>query len=170
MKNSSLGILLRTCFSKLINDFHVNFNQRLNIFVTTQCFCTVIRMLTICPTAVFVLGVFAGKGLLSSTPIRFLPPCSSGRLKPSELRSRKRNSMFVCFVRWFNWASDVMLCHICIHDVSCLQSLFRQQLKILQQTRVVQNQKLKKVRELYEMFVKVISSIFLMTGVIMWYY
>ncbi|XP_056272134.1 synaptonemal complex protein 3 [Pseudoliparis swirei] len=36
-----------------------------------------------------------------------------------------------------------------------LNSLFRQQQKILQQARVVQNQKLKTVRELYEQFVKV---------------
>ncbi|XP_018515673.1 synaptonemal complex protein 3 [Lates calcarifer] len=35
-----------------------------------------------------------------------------------------------------------------------LTSLFRQQQKILQQARVVQNQKLKTVRELYEQFVK----------------
>ncbi|XP_034391964.1 synaptonemal complex protein 3 isoform X6 [Cyclopterus lumpus] len=35
-----------------------------------------------------------------------------------------------------------------------LNSLFRQQQKILQQARVVQNQKLKTVRELYEQFVK----------------
>ncbi|XP_031697553.1 synaptonemal complex protein 3-like, partial [Anarrhichthys ocellatus] len=35
-----------------------------------------------------------------------------------------------------------------------LQNLFRQQQKILQQARVVQNQKLKTVRELYEQFVK----------------
>ncbi|XP_029697540.1 synaptonemal complex protein 3 isoform X2 [Takifugu rubripes] len=33
-------------------------------------------------------------------------------------------------------------------------SMFRQQLKVLQQARVVQNQKLKMVRELYEQFVK----------------
>ncbi|KAE8289305.1 Synaptonemal complex protein 3 [Larimichthys crocea] len=33
-------------------------------------------------------------------------------------------------------------------------NLFRQQLKILQQARMVQNQKLKTVRELYELFVK----------------
>lgn len=46
----------------------------------------------------------------------------------------------------------------CIHDVSHLQSMFRQQLKILQQARVVQNQKLKMVRELYEQFVKVTMS------------
>lgn len=36
--------------------------------------------------------------------------------------------------------------------------MFRQQLKILQQARVVQNQKLKMVRELYEQFVKVTMS------------
>ncbi|KAJ4918464.1 hypothetical protein JOQ06_021258 [Pogonophryne albipinna] len=36
-----------------------------------------------------------------------------------------------------------------------LNNLFRQQQKILQQARVVQNQKLKTVRELYEQFVKV---------------
>ncbi|XP_019946061.1 synaptonemal complex protein 3 [Paralichthys olivaceus] len=35
-----------------------------------------------------------------------------------------------------------------------LNNLFRQQQKILQQARVVQNQKLKTVRELYELFVK----------------
>ncbi|MEQ2275939.1 hypothetical protein XENORESO_011057, partial [Xenotaenia resolanae] len=35
-----------------------------------------------------------------------------------------------------------------------LNNLFRQQLKILQQARVVQNQKLKAVRELYEQFLK----------------
>ncbi|KAM8892926.1 synaptonemal complex protein 3 isoform 2-T2 [Spinachia spinachia] len=35
-----------------------------------------------------------------------------------------------------------------------LNSLFKQQQKILQQARVVQNQKLKTVRELYEQFVK----------------
>lgn len=46
----------------------------------------------------------------------------------------------------------------CICDVSHLQSMFRQQLKILQQARVVQNQKLKMVRELYEQFVKVTTS------------
>lgn len=36
-----------------------------------------------------------------------------------------------------------------------MQNMFKQQLKILQQARVVQNQKLKMVRELYEQFVKV---------------
>uniref|UniRef100_A0A3Q4GUM2 Synaptonemal complex protein 3 n=1 Tax=Neolamprologus brichardi TaxID=32507 RepID=A0A3Q4GUM2_NEOBR len=36
-----------------------------------------------------------------------------------------------------------------------LNNLFRQQQKVLQQARVVQNQKLKTVRELYEQFVKV---------------
>uniref|UniRef100_A0A096LRH9 Synaptonemal complex protein 3 n=1 Tax=Poecilia formosa TaxID=48698 RepID=A0A096LRH9_POEFO len=35
-----------------------------------------------------------------------------------------------------------------------LNNLFRQQLKVLQQARVVQNQKLKAVRELYEQFMK----------------
>ncbi|KAM4733605.1 synaptonemal complex protein 3 [Anableps anableps] len=35
-----------------------------------------------------------------------------------------------------------------------LNNLFRQQLKVLQQARVVQNQKLKSVRELYEQFLK----------------
>ncbi|XP_037538549.1 synaptonemal complex protein 3 [Nematolebias whitei] len=35
-----------------------------------------------------------------------------------------------------------------------LNNLFRQQLKVLQQARVVQNQKLKAVREMYEQFVK----------------
>ncbi|MED6271807.1 hypothetical protein CHARACLAT_024113, partial [Characodon lateralis] len=35
-----------------------------------------------------------------------------------------------------------------------LNNLFRQQLKVLQQARVVQNQKLKAVRELYEQFLK----------------
>lgn len=39
-----------------------------------------------------------------------------------------------------------------------MQSMFKQQLKILQQARVVQNQKLKMVRELYEQFVKVTMS------------
>ncbi|XP_068452415.1 synaptonemal complex protein 3-like [Clinocottus analis] len=39
-----------------------------------------------------------------------------------------------------------------------LNSLFRQQQKILQQARVVQSQKLKTVRELYEQFVKVKGS------------
>lgn len=39
-----------------------------------------------------------------------------------------------------------------------MQSMFKQQLKILQQARLVQNQKLKMVRELYEQFVKVTMS------------
>lgn len=39
-----------------------------------------------------------------------------------------------------------------------MQNLFRQQQKVLQQARVVQNQKLKAVRELYEQFVKVSRS------------
>uniref|UniRef100_A0A3B4VFR7 Synaptonemal complex protein 3 n=1 Tax=Seriola dumerili TaxID=41447 RepID=A0A3B4VFR7_SERDU len=40
-----------------------------------------------------------------------------------------------------------------------LNNLFRQQQKILQQARVVQNQKLKTVRELYEQFVKNMEDI-----------
>lgn len=61
------------------------------------------------------------------------------------------------------WYSKVVLSHNiqyypmswCFHH---LQSMFKQQLKILQQARVVQNQKLKMVRELYEQFVKVTMS------------
>ncbi|XP_068579582.1 synaptonemal complex protein 3 isoform X2 [Cebidichthys violaceus] len=44
--------------------------------------------------------------------------------------------------------------HVSDSVVLLLQNLFRQQQKILQQARVVQNQKLKTVRELYEQFVK----------------
>uniref|UniRef100_A0A3Q4MDI2 Synaptonemal complex protein 3 n=1 Tax=Neolamprologus brichardi TaxID=32507 RepID=A0A3Q4MDI2_NEOBR len=46
-----------------------------------------------------------------------------------------------------------------------LNNLFRQQQKVLQQARVVQNQKLKTVRELYEQFVKVKHSEFLEAAV-----
>lgn len=62
------------------------------------------------------------------------------------------------------WYSKIVLLHNiqyypvswwCFHD---MQSMFKQQLKILQQARVVQNQKLKMVRELYEQFVKVTMS------------
>uniref|UniRef100_A0A673A177 Synaptonemal complex protein 3 n=1 Tax=Sphaeramia orbicularis TaxID=375764 RepID=A0A673A177_9TELE len=45
-----------------------------------------------------------------------------------------------------------------IEFLSSLQNLFRQQQKVLQQARVVQNQKLKTVRELYEQFMKNIED------------
>lgn len=46
---------------------------------------------------------------------------------------------------------------VSVNSLLSPQNLFRQQQKILQQARVVQNQKLKTVRELYEHFVKVRS-------------
>uniref|UniRef100_A0A673A2U0 Synaptonemal complex protein 3 n=1 Tax=Sphaeramia orbicularis TaxID=375764 RepID=A0A673A2U0_9TELE len=65
----------------------------------------------------------------------------------------------------FNWHNHLELNTVQVNFVkpfieflSSLQNLFRQQQKVLQQARVVQNQKLKTVRELYEQFMKNIED------------
>lgn len=120
------------------------------------------------PLFLYIFCVFLDKRLHSSTLSRCQPLYSSGRLKPRDLRSRRRSSMLVLMLLWnFDSIAGHQRKKVLSHNIqyiqrndvaSHLQSMFRQQLKILQQARVVQNQKLKMVRELYEQFVKVTMS------------
>lgn len=72
-----------------------------------------------------LICVLAGRRSLSSTPSRWILHCNSGRLKLSELRSRRRNSTLVHSVVWLgratgSLASDLSVCVYVFIMLGCI--------------------------------------------------
>ncbi len=115
-----------------------------------------------------IFSMSTDKGWMKNLVVKCLVSLDSGRQIWTNPRNRKTNCRYISLNRtqysiisWmklyiFHYLPSAVHSHVNIIFVFVLQNLFRQQQKVFQQTRIVQSQRLKTIKQLHEQYVKVI--------------